>query len=468
MSSMSYNEFDSLFHPKSIAIVGASAEPRGMAFLNNIIQNGFKGKLYPVGPRGGEVLGLKIYTSIKDIPGPVDYAFLQVPARVAIEVLKDCGPKEVKLAALFTAGFGESEAKGGGELEKELVSAAKQSGVRLLGPNCLGLYCPSVGVAFGANLPRESGPVGVLCQSGGHAGQLAYGASERGIRFSKVISYGNAADVNEAELMEYFAQDPETRVIIAYIEGVKDGKRFVRALRTAAQAKPVIVYKGGRSEVGAAATLCHTGSMAGSAEVWDGLLKQSGAIQATTVDECIDIALASLFIKTPAGRKVVVLGIGGGATVQAADECYQAGLILPALPGEIRDELKKFTPIAGDIFRNPVDISGNTLNPSEIGHAVKVVGCWSNVDLLIMHTGFQFGPGAPTQLMEPVISEMLKAVKEVGKPAALAAYAVYSPQAFETLFRVQRMCIEAGIPLFPSIQRAANAIDKFIKRHQAL
>ena len=193
----------------------------------------------------------------------MDYAFLQVPARAAIEVLNDCGAKGVKLATLFTAGFGESEAKGGSELEQELLRAARQSGVRLLGPNCLGFYCPAVGIAFGSNFPRERGPVGALCQSGGHAGQLVYAATQRGIRFSKAISYGNALDLNEAELMEYFAQDPDTRIIIAYVEGVRYGKRFFQALRTAARAKPVIVYKGGQSEVGAAATLCHTGSMAG-------------------------------------------------------------------------------------------------------------------------------------------------------------------------------------------------------------
>jgi acyl-CoA synthetase (NDP forming) len=173
-------------------------------------------------------------------------------------------------------------------------------------------------------------------------------------------------------------------------------------------------------------------------------------------------------MKTPPGRKAVVLGIGGGATVQAADECYQAGLILPALPGDIREELKKFTPIAGDIFRNPVDISGNTLNPSEIGHAIKVVGNLDSVDLLIIHFGFQVGPGAPPQLMVPVVSEMLKAVKEVGKPTALAVYAAYSPQACQTGFEVQKMCTEARIPLFPSILRAANAIDKLMSRNQAL
>lgn len=465
---MNHNELDSLFHPKSIAIVGASAEPRGMIFLSNIVQNGFRGKLYPVSPRGGEVLGFKIYTSIKDIPGQVDYAFLQVPAQAAIEVLKDCGAKGVKLATLFTAGFGESEAKGGSELEQELLRAARQSGVRLLGPNCLGLYCPAVGIAFGSNFPRESGPVGVLCQSGGHAGQLVYAAAERGIRFSKVISYGNALDLNEAELMEYFAQDPDTRVIIAYIERVREGKRFFQALRTAAQAKPVIVYKGGQSEVGAAATLCHTGSMAGSVEVWDGLLKQAGAIRASTVDECIDIALALLYMKPPASRKTAAIGLGGGVTVQAADECFHSGLILPALPNDIRDELKKFTPVAGNIFRNPVDISGNTLNPPEIGHGIRVIGNWNNVDLLIVHLGFEVGPGAPPQLMEHAVAEMIKAVKEVGKPAALAAYAAYSPQACQSAFEVQRMCSEAEIPLFPSIQRAASAIDKLIKRHQAL
>ena len=203
--------------------------------MDIMVSHGFPGDVYPVNHRGGEVLGRKIYTSVKDIPGPVDYVFLQIPAKATVEVIRDCGAKGVKLAAFFTAGFGESEIKGGSELEQELLRVARQGGVRLLGPNCMGFYCPAAKLAFAYELPQESGPVGVLCQSGGHSGHLVRAGAQRGIRFSKVVSYGNAADLNEADLLEYFTEDPETRIIIVYIEGVREGKRFFQALRKATQ-----------------------------------------------------------------------------------------------------------------------------------------------------------------------------------------------------------------------------------------
>jgi acyl-CoA synthetase (NDP forming) len=439
-----------------------------MSFMEVIVEHGFPGNVYPVNHRGGEVLGHKAYTSVRDIPGPVDYAFLQVPAKATIEVIRDCGVKGVKLAAFFTAGFGESEIKGGSELEQELLRVARQGGVRLLGPNCMGFYCPAARLSFAYNLPQESGPVGALCQSGGHSGHLVRAGAQRGIRFSKVISYGNAIDLNEAELLEYFAEDPETKIIIVYIEGVRQGVRFFQALRTATRAKPVIVFKGGRQEAGVQAALSHTGSLAGSAEVWDSLLKQAGAIQAYTIDECVDIALAFRFMVPPRSRRTAVIGGGGGATVQAADECSSAGLILPPLPNEIKDELKKFLPVAGNIFKNPVDMSG-VHSFQTIAQSIKLVGDWSEVDLIITHIGVEIGPDAMMKknLLEPVADVFIRATKEVGKPAALVAYAFYTAPACLGILKVQQMCCEAGLPFYPSIQRAANAIDKLIRYYHA-
>lgn len=433
-----------------------------------ILEQGFKGKVYPVNPRGGEVLGLTAYTSVADIPGPVDYAFIQIPAQASLGVISDCATKGVKLAALFTAGFGESEIEGGNELEQELVRTARQGGMRLLGPNCMGVYCPEVCLSFASGLPQESGPVGALCQSGGYSNQLVRAAAAHGLRFSKVISFGNAADINEADLMEYFAQDPNTRIIIAYIEGAREGRHFFQALRVAAQAKPVIVFKGGRNEAGADATLSHTGSLAGSTGVWNGLLKQAGAIQAYSIEECVDIALALLRMTPPRSRKTVVIGYGGGATVQAADECYDAGLLLPRLPREITNELKKFIPVAGNIFKNPVDVSGLFFSPREVGHTIKVIGGWIGADVLILHVGLELTGISLVgmNMLEPLAEVLVAAAKDVGKPATLVAHAAYSSQAFQALPQLQQMCSEAGLPFYPSMQRAASAIDKVIRYSQ--
>lgn len=436
--------------------------------MDIMLEYGFRGKVYPVNLRGGEVLGLKAYLSIKDIPEPVDYAFLQVPARAAIQVIRDCAAKGVKLAALFSAGFGEGDKERGTELEQELVSIARQGGVRLLGPNCMGFYCPAARVTFCACSPRESGTVGALCQSGGNSIQLVRSAVQRGIRFSKIISYGNAADINEADLLEYFAEDPETKVIIAYVEGVKDGRRFFQALKAAAQAKPVIMLKGGQSEAGTAAAFSHTGSLAGARKIWDSLLKQAGTIQAYSIEECLDIALALLLMKPPHSRSAAVIGYGGGATVLAADDCYRAELFLPPLPQTIKDELKKVIPVTGNILINPVDFTLLYLSPEKMAQIVRIVGSWPGVDLLILHLRVELtDTGLVEQkLLEPLAEAFIGAAKEVNKPTALVVHAVYSVESYQGFLKVQQMCFDAGLPCYPSIQRAASAIDKIIRYHQ--
>lgn len=464
---MDYNELDSLFRPTSIAVVGASSG-LGTWMLSIMVDGGFQGKLYPVNLNGGEVLGIKAYTSIKDIPGALDYAFIQVPAQASIEIIRDCGAKGVRLAALFTAGFGESEFDGGSKLEQELVSAARQGGVRLLGPNCIGIYRPAGRLSFATGLLMESGPVGALCQSGGNSVHLARAGEQRGIKWSKVISYGNAADINEADLMEYFAQDSETRAVIAYIEGAREGRRFLQALEATARTKPVIIFKGGQTEVGGAAAISHTASLSGSRKVWDSLIKQGRAIQAYDVEECIDIALALLLMKPPGSRRAAVIGFGGGATVQAADDCCKEGLVLPSLPEEIKRELKKFTRLAGNIFRNPVDMSDIIHVPQEMGRAVRVVGSWTGIDLLVLQLGVEIGPYSllDMNVLEALGEELIRAAKEVGKPAVLVAHAVCSLHGYQEVFKVQQMCSESGLPFYPSIRRAASAINKVIKYYE--
>lgn len=198
-------------------------------------------------------------------------------------------------------------------------------------------------------------------------------AAHRGIHFSKVVSYGNAVDINESDLLEYFEEDQETEIIIAYIEGVKEGRRFTEVLRSAAKVKPVIVLKGGRNEGGAVAALSHTGSLAGSVKVWDSLLKQANTLQVHSIDECVDVALALLLMKPPASRNTVIIGLGGGAAVLAADDCYDAGLALPPLPEEIKRELREVTREAGKIFKNPVDLSDMYSFPDQVANSIKLV-----------------------------------------------------------------------------------------------
>jgi acyl-CoA synthetase (NDP forming) len=466
---MNYSKLDPLFHPRSIAVVGASSDFAGSLQMSIFIEYGFQGDVYPVNINGSEVLGHKVYRSIKDIPGPVDYAFVQVPAKVAVQAVRDCAAKGVKLVSMFTAGFTESENEGVAELEHELERVVRQGGFRLLGPNCMGVYCPDAYLSWVLDFPRKSGPVGALCQSGGNANQLVRAGRHQGICFSKVISYGNALDINEGDLLEYFAADEKTKIVIAYIEGVKEGRRFFDVLKKAAQAKPVIILKGGQTKAGAIAAQSHTGSMAGSREVWSSLIRQAGAIESQSIEECIDIAIALLLIKPPRSRKTAVIGYGGGAAVRAADECSISGLVLPPIPQEIRSQLKKFIPVAGNIFRNPVDMGGIVANTARIGDTVKLVAGWTGVDILILHMAIDLAVYdlVKGNLFEPMGKAFIDAAQGIAKPTVLAIDAVYSSSSYQGYDSVQRMCHEAGLPCYPSIQRAANALDKIMRYYSS-
>ncbi|MEE8174054.1 MAG: CoA-binding protein, partial [Dehalococcoidia bacterium] len=280
-----------IFHPRSIAVVGASTQPSGSAaniFIEPLLILDYPGAIYPINPKGGELLGLKIYPTLADVPGPVDLATICVPAPLVPQVMADCAHKGVKLAQIFTAGFSES-GEAGERLEAEIAAIARRGGVRVIGPNCMGIYCPGTGLSFNPYFPRDSGAVGFLSQSGANINDVVEPGVHRGLHFSKVVSYGNACDLNECDFLEYLAGDPETQIIAMYIEGTRDGQRFIKALSQATRAKPVIILKGGRTRGGSRATLSHTGSLAGDDAVWDALCRQMGVIQAYNVEELIDV-----------------------------------------------------------------------------------------------------------------------------------------------------------------------------------
>ncbi len=249
---MPIHPMEEIFHPKSIAVIGASnnSRARGYAYIRHLLDHKFKGKIYPINPKYSEVLGIKAYPSLREVPGSVDYVICCVPASAVPDILEDCAQKGVKAAHLFTARFSETGRQEDAELEQKILKQARKGGIRLIGPNCLGIYYPKEGLAFGYDFPINSGSVGLISQTGGLAGGCIQLASLRGIYFSKVISYGNALDYNESDFLDYLAQDPETKVILMYVEGLKDGKRFFDTLRRATSVKPVIIIKGGRGKSG--------------------------------------------------------------------------------------------------------------------------------------------------------------------------------------------------------------------------
>jgi len=230
---MSDHHIDAAFHPQSVAVAGASENSFSMGynFLYHLKTYGFKGKIYPVTPKFSEVLGYKAYSNLKDVPKPVDYVICCLPAIKVPDLLRECTEKNVKVVHLFTGRFSETGKADAAQLEVEISRLSRTLGIRLIGPNCMGIYHPGEGLAFGYDFPIESGKMALVFQSEGACSEFIYYAALRGIRFSKVISYGNAMDIDESDLLEYLADDEETQFIACYIEGIKDGKKFVRALR---------------------------------------------------------------------------------------------------------------------------------------------------------------------------------------------------------------------------------------------
>ena len=470
---------DYIFHPRSVAVVGASTQfgPAGMgaAFLLSIQDMGFEGGLYPVNPKHQEVLGLKCYPSLLDIPGPVDHVIFSIPVQAVLDVVEDCIAKGVKTMHFFTAGFSETGEEEGAEVERQVVQRARQAGIRLIGPNCIGIYCPAAKLAFGPGSPRRPGPVGFLSQSGGNAADLLTIAAPRGIRFSKVISYGNAADLNESDFLEYLAEDPETEIIGAYIEGVKDGRRFFRAMRRASARKPLVILKGGRTESGDRAAFSHTASLAGSLAVLRALIRQVGAVEVNDLDELTDmLVIFRFFERPPAGRRVAIVGGGGGFSVYAADQVDEEGLKAPVLSQRVQEELRRFNPVAGTSVRNPVDTMA-IMNPARLADTLRLVASDESVDVVLSHGGFGWGPGRVatamgldlSKLMEALVDALVRAREAVRKPIAVVMYTPPLLEATQYSLRFQERCWQEGFPVFPSIPRAAKAIARMVAWREA-
>lgn len=464
---------DFLFHPQSIAIAGVSENANkfnfGMQYLLGLREFGFPGKIYPINPTGGEVNGITLYKSLREIPGEVDYIISAIPATYTPKLVDEAAQKGVKAIHFFTSGFSEIEDAEGKRLQEDVIARAKKGGIRVIGPNCLGIYCPVAGISFNGDFARTAGSVAMISQSGGNAAHCIQEGAARGVYFSKVISMGNGADLNESDFLEYLARDEETKIITAYLEGVRQGPRFFRALQKAAQSKPVVVLKVGTSESGAEAAVSHTTALAGSDQVWDSLLKQAGVIRAGSIEEMMDVALAFQQMAAPAGNRMVIVGIGGGASVILADEFSHAGLALPRLGDDIRQKLINVFPTeAGRIFKNPIDLN-NFETPDKFFSTMKILDSCEEADMLILHVAFDHFALVSKTEKEFWVGSYLKLIgqlkKDLAKPLAVILHS-YSSANMKPLAQKAEMELAAsGITVFPSIGRAALALSRFTRYH---
>jgi acetyl coenzyme A synthetase (ADP forming)-like protein len=351
---------DAFFNPRSIAVIGASHDPKkvGHAVLSNLIRYNFIGRLCPVNPSGGEILGLKAYPSVSAISDSTDLAVIAVPARIVPGSLKECAAAGIKSAVILSAGFKEA-GKEGTRLEEELRTISKDRGIRILGPNCLGLIntANSMNATFAADmLPR--GKIAFFSQSGAMGIAIMDWAIGNEIGFSKFISLGNKADLSEIDFIEYFIDDPDTDMILGYLEDVVDGKRFMDIAHKATRIKPVVLLKSGGTEAGARAASSHTGALAGSDVAFDAAFRQTGVIRAQGVQDLFDTALAFAEGKIPAGNGLLVITNAGGPGIIAADTAERLGVELPQMTKESITAMALKLPPNATVF-NPVDVIGD-------------------------------------------------------------------------------------------------------------
>ena len=447
---------DVFFRPRGVAVIGASREPGkvGYMVLYNL-KNSFPGPVYPVNPRAREILGLPAYRSVLEVPDPVDLAVVAVPARIVPRVAEEAGRRGVRGLIVLSAGFREV----GGEgvlLERRLVGIARRYGMRIVGPNCIGVYSPSTGVNATFFDPRRQGfpgpgPIAFLSQSGALGAAVLDWAEMRGIGVSRFVSLGNKADVDEADLLHYLRGDPETWSVAMYVEGVTDGQRFRSALEEASLVKPIVALKAGRSEAGARAAASHTGSLAGSYRVYMAVFRQTGVVPAETPGEMFDLALALALQPPMRGRRVGIVTLGGGSGVMAADWASELGLEVPRLSSGTQERLRRvLLPIASP--RNPVDVTGSATD-EHVLEATRILVESGEVDAVLLIPYFNLA-GISSQFPEK-LAELLRELRRQGHAVPVVASVTGGRRAWSLALRLEKL---SGVPFYTSEAAAAKAL----------
>ncbi|MDO5823981.1 acetate--CoA ligase alpha subunit [Methanobrevibacter sp.] len=441
-------DLNKMFKPKSVAVIGASNTPGkvGHIIVDNLINDGFKGTIYPVNPKGGEILGKKAYANIKDIPETVDLAIITIPSVFVNTVVKECGEIGVQNMVVITAGFKEVGEEGA-KLEAELTALGKEYAINIIGPNSLGItdsHTPLNG-SFSQMMPPE-GNMAFISQSGAMMVAIIDWSVTSGIGFSKVISLGNKAGVSEIELLQYLAEDDETKVIICYLESISEDEDFIRTMRETAHKKPIIVLKSGSSSAGAEAASSHTGALAGSDLAFDTAFRQSGIIRVETMAELFDLGLAFSKAPLPKGDHVAIVTNAGGGGVVTVDAMEKTGLKLAQFDEETTAKLKKCVTEEGSA-KNPIDVLGDA-PVHRYKESLEIVLSQDNVDSLIVMV-------CPTASADPdgIANAILEERKEFDKPIIVVNMGGPSFEKANDILR------ENGVPTYVFPETAVKALQ---------
>ncbi len=452
-----------LFHPEAIAIIGASADKSKFSSLVVAVMDmlGYKGRLYLVNPNTNAIPGKKVYATVLDIPCPLDLAVIFVPSRFVMSAIEDCARKGVRTAIIHSAGFAELGDEGR-SLQEAIVRVAESAGMRIVGPNCMGVTSPSSGINMvTAHSPQVyEGNVAFAGQSGWATEYALVTGTERGLGFNTVVSCGNQADLNISDYLDYFGADPETRVVGAYVEGVKDGARFVAAAREAARRKPVVIWKAGLMASGARFTQSHTGSLAGNGTIARAILNQAGVTAAVDIEDAMDAMVAFNSPYLPEGKRVGIIVSTGGIGVAACDACEAAGLEIPGLPGDVHEKLMDFLkqylpPFAGS--SNPIDLVWAPVGKKHeiLSRSLELMAPWVDAFICAIY------PDSDDHHDE-FAGFFAQMARQIRKPILTVPPYGYAMQTF------MQYCTRYGVPSFTSIERAIRALGHLIRRSEWL
>ena len=459
------------FNPCSIAIVGVPTGAYrfgGMSFLQKLQENNFPGRLYPVNPKAQEIRGLKAYPDLTSLPEVPDLAIVAVGARLVPSILHECGRIGLTHIHILTSGFKETGTPEGKRLEEKICSISRERGLKVIGPNCMGPYCPSSRVTAWGAIPGLDGPIGVISQSGGITQRFTEYTCSLGIGTNKAVSFGNGSVLSSSDYLQFMAEDKEIKVIAMYLESVQDGPRFFRLAREVSKEKPIVLWKGGESEAGAATAASHTGAMSGETQVWEGFFRQTGVIRVRSMDEWADTITALALLAPPKGKGVFLVGGGGGNSVAYSDTCVREGLEVPRLSDSTMGKLRKSVPVAGSIAGNPLDMfrvfqdSEYLAKILELGYGDPHISMII-VDRLIARKAFHL-PDLPDST--PEVINFLKE-RQNRKPTVFTVDSEGGdPELAGEGALMRREFCEVGIPAFPSLERAVRALAHLFRWSQ--
>jgi acetyltransferase len=482
-------KFEKLFYPRAIGIIGASYNPAGGGYFVDIMRGRFRNPIYLFNPRlaGEELYGHKVYSSILEISdkNPIDYVIIGVPAKIVPGVLKEIGQKKVPFVTIFASGFGEV---GNVDLEKEVLSIAKKYNIRIIGPNCLGVYNPEVGLYIGRGQSRKAGNFGAVLQSGGLAVNVAQLAVAYGIEVSKMISIGNAIDLSHPDFLEYFLHDNKTAIIGLYLENLKtreNGRRFMETAKACnLNRKPIILWRAGYGETTKKAIMSHTGGLAGNNKIWEAVAKQTGCLLVRNSTELAALGSAFKLTNLPTSRNIGLIGIGGGSTIEAGDILENYNIKIPRLSEKTIQKMGRFLNDVNTNFNNPIDLGAQGALPNIYYRTILTLDKDPNISAIV----FVKDPERFGNLQDSIISQIgfdkgsdlnKTFIKYIGKAKRLCKKPMFCVmlkisegfEEYKSRYKFKLRLLNRNVPVFETFDIVGMVIDRmntyreFLQKH---